>query len=182
MYEGADAVIEVPSSRFDIDAVYDPEPATPGRLVTRCGGFLDGIDEFDADFFNIAPREAAYTDPQRLLLETAWEAFEDAGLTPDRIAGSRTGVFVGQLTTNYWDIVRQTGNLDIYANLGTIRSVQSGRLSYTFDLRGPSLSVDTACSSSLVALHLACQSLRSGESSMAEHPYGGGPIIVVAEA
>ncbi|MFD9888719.1 beta-ketoacyl synthase N-terminal-like domain-containing protein [Amycolatopsis sp. NPDC059027] len=163
-----DAIEEIPASRFDVGAVYDPQPATPGKTVSRYGGFLDDIDRFDAAYFGISPREAAHLDPQqRLLLETAADALHDAGLTAERLAGGRAGVFVGQLTTNYWEHLSRRGILDIYANLGTARSSQSGRLSHAFDLRGPSVSVDTACSSGLVAVHLACQSLRSGESEVA---------------
>jgi phthiocerol/phenolphthiocerol synthesis type-I polyketide synthase C len=162
--DGRDAVTEVSPDRFNVAAVYDPRPATPGRIPTRAGGFLDRIDEFDAAFFGIAPREAAHMDPQqRLLLETGWEAVEDAGLLP----GPRTGVFIGQMTGNYWDLLSRARALDIYANIGTTRSALAGRLSYALDLRGPSVTVDTACSSSLVAVHLAVQSLRRGECEVA---------------
>ena len=166
---GRDAITEVPSSRFDIDAYYDPQPAVPGKIVTRWGGFLDRIDEFDAEFFGISPREAMRMDPQqRLLLETTWAALEDAGLTAEQLAGSATGVYVGQISGNYWERAIKSGILDIHTNAGAAaRSITSGRLSFAFDLRGPSLTVDTACSSSLLAVHLACQSLRSGECTLA---------------
>ena len=133
------------------------------------GGLLDNIDEFDAEFFGMSPREAQRTDPQaRLLLETAWEALEDAGLNPDHLAGSRTGVFVGQAVSNYWDLVRRGGQPDIHAVVGSeVRGTLPGRISFTFDLRGPSVSVDTGCSASLTAVHQACQSIRAGESEAA---------------
>ncbi|NLU68778.1 type I polyketide synthase [Streptomyces sp. HNM0574] len=178
--EGHDCITEVPPTRFDIDAYHDPRPGTPGKIVSRHGGFLDGIDAFDADFFGIAPREAGRMDPQqRLLLETAAVAVEDAGLTRARLAEGRTGVFVGSMGRNYWDTMSRRGVLDIYANAGTAPSVLSGRLSYAFDLHGPSLTVDTACSSSLTAVHLACQSLRSGESTTAL--VGGVNLVLVPE-
>ena len=161
---GTDAITEVPPSRFDINAVYHPDAGIAGRVRTRYGGFLADVDRFDAPFFGISPHEASRMDPQqRLLLETGWEAIEDAGLSPARLSEEPTGVFVGQLTTNYWDILCRAGVLDIYANVGTARSALSGRLSHAFDLRGPSVSIDSACSSSLVAVHLARRSLLSGD-------------------
>jgi acyl transferase domain-containing protein len=166
--EGRDAIVEVPGDRFDVDAYYSAQPATPGRISSRWGGFVEHIADFDAAFFGVSPREAAHLDPQqRLLLETAWEAIQDAGWVPDEQTSARTGVFVGQLSGNYWDLLREAGALDIYANVGTSRASQAARLCYAFDLRGPSVSVDSASSSSLVAVHLACQSLRSGESEVA---------------
>ncbi|MFF8960954.1 SDR family NAD(P)-dependent oxidoreductase [Streptomyces sp. NPDC014894] len=178
--EGHDSIVEVPPSRFDIDAYHDPCPGTPGKIVSRSGGFLDGVDEFDADFFGVAPREAQHMDPQqRLLLETTAAAVADAGFTRERLTAGSTGVFIGSLGRNYWDTMSRSGVLDIYANAGTAPSVLSGRLSYAFDLHGPSLTVDTACSSSLTAVHLACQSLRNGESNLAL--VGGVNLILVPE-
>ncbi|WP_328843087.1 SDR family NAD(P)-dependent oxidoreductase [Streptomyces sp. NBC_00258] len=165
---GRDMITEVPADRFDIDAFHAPGPVGPGMISTRSGGFVDGFDAFDAGFFGIAPKEAAHMDPQqRLLLETSHDALADAGIAADRLAGSSTGVFVGQLTADYWDTLSRDGTLDIYANTGTTRAVTSGRVSYAFDLRGPSLTLDTACSSALTAVHLACESLRGGESTLA---------------
>jgi acyl transferase domain-containing protein/acyl-CoA synthetase (AMP-forming)/AMP-acid ligase II/acyl carrier protein len=167
--DGVDAIREVPPARWNIDEYYDPNPATPGKMSTRWGGFLEGIDEFDAGFFAISPREAVRMDPQqRLLLETAWEALEDAGLPAERLAGSRTGVFVGICATEYG--VMQLGDpqlSDPYAGPGNALSMAANRLSYLLDLHGPSLAIDTACSSSLVAVHLACRSLRSGDCPIA---------------
>ncbi|EGO65796.1 type I polyketide synthase [Acetonema longum] len=132
------------------------------------GGFLEAIDEFDAPFFGISPREAVSMDPQqRLLLEVAWEALEDAGQVPERLAGQPVGVFVGVSGYEYGTLLNQFTTQDIYTATGNALSIVSNRISYLFNFQGPSLSVDTACSSSLVAVHLACQSLRNGESAMA---------------
>src|SRR5262249_40964745 len=107
---GVDATGDVPPDRFDIDAVYSPAPATPGKTASRRGAFLDRIDGFDAAFFDISEREAARMDPQqRLLLMTAWEALEDAGQPPERIAGSRTAVLVGMMNADYWDLQHRSG-------------------------------------------------------------------------
>lgn len=166
---GVDATAEVPADRWDVDAFYNPDPSVPGTAVTRRGGFLDQVDQFDFQFFGISPRESAQMDPQqRLLLEVAWEALEDAGQVPDALAGSRTGVFVG-ISTNDYGFLRlgQPQLVDAYTGTGNALSIAANRLSYTFDFHGPSLSVDTACSSSLVAVDLACRSLRDGECSMA---------------
>jgi acyl transferase domain-containing protein/acyl carrier protein len=167
--DGVDAVTEMPPGRFDLDALYHPTPRTPGRIVTREGGFLANVDRFDPDFFGISPREAHFIDPQqRLLLEVSWEAFEDAGIPRERFAGTRTGVFMGVWTNEYEDrMYGAHADIDVYVTTGGARSSASGRLSYVFDLQGPSLTVDTACSSSLVAVHLACESLRRGECSAA---------------
>jgi acyl transferase domain-containing protein len=168
---GTDAIAEIPADRWDARAHYDADPTTPGTLATRWGGFLDQVDRFDAHFFGISPREAVSMDPQqRLLLEVSWEALEHAGQTAARLAGSRTGVFVGASTNDYAHAQTKTASLDhldAYFATGNSHSVSSGRLSYLLGLHGPSLSVDTACSSSLVAIHLACQSLRNGECRQA---------------
>lgn len=167
--DGVDAITEVPRDRFDIDALYDPRPATPGKLVTRYGGFLEQIDQFDASFFGVAPREADHMDPQqRLLLEVAWEALEDAGLVLGKLQRSRTGVFIGMMSNDYEDLMNYDLNgLGYYTLNGGGRYGASGRLSYCLGLEGPSMTVDTACSSSMVAVHLACQSLRLGECVVA---------------
>ncbi len=167
---GTDAITEIPKERFDAEAYFDPDPEAPGKIATRWGGFVDGIDQFDPQLFGIAPREAISMDPQqRMLLETSWEALETAGYAPDNLDGSPTGVFVGICNSEYYHLLSDTdkSQIDTYASTGMAHSVASGRVSYVFGLQGPSLSVDTACSSSLVALHLAVQSLRSRECRMA---------------
>jgi len=169
LLDEVDAIADIPPQRFDVDAYYDPAPATPGKIITRRGGFLDRIDQFDAGFFGIAPREAIAMDPQqRLLLEVAWEALEDAGVPTHRLSGGRAGVFVGMWTSEYEErLYRTPTDIDLYRTTGAGRYSAAGRLSYQLDLRGPSLTVDTACSSALVAVHLACESLRRGESELA---------------
>ena len=167
--EGGDAVAEIPAGRWDVDAYFDPDRNKPGKMYVRRGAFLRRVDEFDPQFFGISPREAVKMDPQqRLLLEVCWEALENAGVAPDRLSGSPTGVFVGMCKIDYRQILARTEDAhcyDTYYISGTAYSIASGRLSYILGLQGPSITVDTACSSSLVALHLACQSLRDGEST-----------------
>ncbi|MGO8676238.1 MAG: type I polyketide synthase [Limisphaerales bacterium] len=167
--EGVDAVTEVPPDRWDVAAYYDPDADKPGKMNTRHGAFLSQVGEFDAEFFGVSPREAASMDPQhRLLLETAWETLENAAVSPARVAGSQTGVFVGFGNSDYWRLVYgDEARIDAYSALGNAYSVAAGRLSYFLGLHGPCVTVDTACSSSLVAVHLACQSLRAGECSLA---------------
>ncbi|MFJ3793112.1 type I polyketide synthase [Kitasatospora sp. NPDC090091] len=176
---GTDTIGEVPADRWDVDAFYDEEPRRPGRTSTRWGGFLDHIDRFDHDFFGISRREAVSMDPQqRLVLEVAWEALEDAGQAPHALAGSRTGVFLGICSTDYAGLLfREPEDITAHASTGIAHSIASGRLSYLLDLRGPSVSVDTACSSSLVAVHQACQNLRLGECDLA---IGGGVNAVLS--
>jgi acyl transferase domain-containing protein/aryl carrier-like protein len=170
LIEGRDAISQVPPERWDIDALYDADPDAPGKMSTRWGGFLGGVDQFDPEFFGISPREAIGMDPQqRLLLEVVWEALENAAQNPDGLAGSQTGVFVGLCNSDYYLMQFEGGRgiLDAYVATGNAHSVASGRISYILGLQGPSVSVDTGCSASLVAVHLACQSLRAGECRMA---------------
>ncbi|HWO65136.1 MAG TPA: type I polyketide synthase, partial [Umezawaea sp.] len=169
LHDGVDAISEVPRDRWNADDFYDTDPAAPGKMITRWGGFLDHVDHFDREFFGISPREANAIDPQqRVLLEVAWEALEDAGQTTAALAGSDTGVFVGISSYDY--ALLQASRLDAvdaYWGTGVALSIAANRISYLLDLRGPSLAVDTACSSSLVALHNACQSLWTGQSGLA---------------
>ena len=169
---GRTAIRNVPEDRWNPDRFYNPDPKKPGTTYVRTGGFLRGaIDEFDAAFFGISPREAVWMDPQqRLLLEVGWETFEDAGIAPDKLAGSSTGVFVGGFTLD--SLILQSSALNrtkltSHSPTGSSMTMLANRLSYCFDFRGPSMSVDTACSGSLVAFHLACQSLRQGECALA---------------
>lgn len=182
--DGVDAVTEMPSDRFDLDALFDADSAVPGKFYTRWGGFLDGIDAFDADFFGISPREARGIDPQqRLLLEVVWEALEDGGQVPDQLAGTNAGVFVGISTHDYLDVQVLPHNrhrIDAHINSGTAACITANRVSYLLDLHGPSFTVDTACSSSLTAVHLACHSLASGECELAIA--GGVGVILTPEA
>ncbi len=170
LVNGVDAIREVPPERWDADEFYDPDPDAPGKIVTRWGGFLDQIDEFDPEFFGISPREAAAMDPQqRMILEVSWEALERAGQAPDRLSGSQTGVFIGISTNDYYQLLSTVPReeIDVYLATGTTLSIASGRLAYLLGLQGPALSIDTACSSSLVAVHEAVQSLRNGECNLA---------------
>jgi acyl transferase domain-containing protein/acyl carrier protein len=165
----ADAVGDVSADRWDAAEWYDPDPAVPGRTISRWGGFLDDVAGFDAAFFRIAAAEAVRMDPQqRLLLETCWEAFEDAGELPARLRGSAAGVFIGISTSEYFGrLLADRNAITPHALTGNALAVAANRLSYVFDLRGPSVAVDTACSSSLVAVHLACRALRAGECDRA---------------
>ncbi len=176
--DGTDAIVEIPPERWDVDDWFAPEPA-PGRMYTRCGGFLRNVDRFDPLFFGISPREAVGMDPQqRLLLEVGWEALERAGEARDRTASARTGVFVGITTRDYAELIAAAGHpADAYAGTGNVLNVAAGRLSYALGLTGPSLAVDTACSSSLVTVHLAVQALRHGECDLA---LAGGVNLVLS--
>jgi len=169
---GRDAVIDVPPDRWNVRRFFDPDTNKPGKMYVKQGGFLrQRIDEFDALFFGIAPREAECIDPQqRLLLETSWEALEDAGIPFDSLAGSNTGVFIGAFTLDHK--LTQMGKMNrqfigTHTAIGSTMTILSNRISYVLDLRGPSMSLDTACSSSLVAVHLASQAIWRGECNLA---------------
>ncbi|MFE5031821.1 type I polyketide synthase [Streptomyces sp. NPDC056683] len=165
-----DGITPFPADRgWDLDALLGADRSGTSMSATAEGGFIDGADEFDAQFFRISPREALATDPQqRLLLEVSWEALEQAGIAPSSLVGTPTGVFAGAYQSGYTDIVDH-GNEELRGHLvtGGASSAISGRVAYTLGLEGPAVSVDTACSSSLVAMHLAAQALRSGECTLA---------------
>jgi myxalamid-type polyketide synthase MxaE and MxaD len=177
--EGIDAVGEVPEERFDVRACYAADPSVPGKMSTRWGGFLEQVDRFDAAFFGISPREAEQMDPQqRLALELAWEALEDAGLPPSALRGSSTGVYMGAMWSDYAGLVgRRLEAIDSHTTTGQDLSVISGRISYALGLQGPSLTVNTGCSASLVAVHLACQALLREECSQA---VAGGVSLILS--
>lgn len=167
--EGVDAIQEVPPERWNIDAIYDPDSSVPGKINTRWGGFIDDVDKFDAGYFGISPREAERMDPQqRILLEVAVEALEDAGLVVERLSGTSTGVYIGIMGNEYNQFQFSDLELiDAYAGTGNALSIAANRISYFLNLKGPSIAIDTACSSSLVAVHLACCSLWQGEACLA---------------
>jgi acyl transferase domain-containing protein len=170
LHDGVDAITEVPAERWDIDTLYDPNPKVPGKMSTRWGGFIEpGAAMFDANFFGISPREAERMDPQqRVALEVAWEALENAALAPDKLSGTQTGVFLGVSHSDYDRLIYQDhSRLSAFNGTGSYHCIAANRISFLLNLTGPSMAIDTACSSSLVAVHLACQSLRGGESSMA---------------
>ncbi|MDO0917729.1 SDR family NAD(P)-dependent oxidoreductase [Streptomyces sp. DT2A-34] len=173
---GEDVITEVPAGRWDTQGLHDPDPEATGKAYSLRGGYLSGIDRFDASFFGISPREAAAMDPQqRLLLQTAWETTERAGIVPDTLNGSSTGVYVGLYDSGYLASAA-LDQLDGHVGTGSASSVASGRIAYTLGLQGPAVTVDTACSSSLVALHLAARALAGGECDLA---LAGGATLLV---
>ncbi|WP_394838806.1 SDR family NAD(P)-dependent oxidoreductase [Pendulispora rubella] len=172
LLDGRDGIVDIPADRWDPRMYHDPSGKSPGRAYVHKAGLLEtDLHAFDAAFFGITPREAVSMDPQqRLLLETSWEAFEDAGVVPSSVAGSRTGVFVGGFMTDNLLVFSNPDNRELVSThtaTASTLTMLSNRLSYFYDVRGPSVSIDTACSSSLVALHYACQSLWSKESDRA---------------
>jgi len=183
LHDGRDAVSDVPRDRWDADEFFDPDPAAPGKVVTRRAGFVDDVSGFDAPFFGISAREATWMDPQhRLLLETAWRAVEHSGTAPTSLANTRTGVFVGLSTHDYLGMASDAltyPQIEAYMAIGTAAAAGAGRISYRLGLHGPAVTVDTACSSSLVAIHQACQALRLGECDFA---LAGGANVLLSPA
>lgn len=176
---GKDAITDIPQDRWDWRLYFNRNAEAPGAMYSIRGGYLDGIDGFDADFFGLAPREAIMLDPQqRLLLEVAWHALEDAAIRPDGLRHSRTGIFTGLSNFDYCRAVLQDDlRIDAYAGSGNSPSMAAGRLAYMLGVHGPTMNIDTSCSSSLVAVHLACQSLRVRECDLA---LAGGVNVILA--
>ncbi|GAB7141821.1 sulfolipid-1 biosynthesis phthioceranic/hydroxyphthioceranic acid synthase [Mycobacterium riyadhense] len=177
LLRGDDLVTEIPSHRWDADYYYDPEPGVPGRSVCKWGSFLENVGDFDPEFFGVTEKEATAIDPQhRLLMETAWEAMEHAGLTKDTIA-KQTGVFIGLNYGDYQFVQMASDAFDgPYGNPGTISCMASGRIAYALGLQGPASTIDTACSSGLFAIHQACRSLNDGESDLT---FAGGVNVML---
>ncbi len=178
--DGREGVCDVPVDRWNVERYYDPEPGVTGKSIVQRGGFIDGIDQFDPQFFGISPREAPYVDPQhRLLLETAWEAIEDAGLVLDFDRGTDLGVFVGISHNDYQGM--QSNPFDHFGisphtPTGSAHSIAANRISYCLNLRGPSVAMDTACSSALTALHMACEHIWTGRGDAA---LAGGVTVMI---
>ncbi len=171
----------VPAERFPAADYYDPDPNAPGAIISDRGAFINEVDQFDAAFFGVSPREARRLDPQhRLLLEVTWEALENAGLCLASIRDAIGGVFIGLMGNDYFSTVQDNPDeIDAYTSTGTHYSFAANRLSFHLDLKGPSMAIDTACSSSLVALHQACQSLRARECDVA---VAGGANLILTPA
>ncbi|MGB3585611.1 MAG: type I polyketide synthase, partial [Tunicatimonas sp.] len=169
--EGKNAITDVPADRWNLSKFYDPDSDKAGKIKSKKGGFVKNVDHFDPEFFNIFPAEAQRIDPQqRMLLEVSYQALEDAGMRLEDVSGQKVGVYTGLFMSDYWDIQaasEQRGDVSPHVAMGASRTGAANRVSYTFNLKGPSLTLDTACSSSLVGVHLACQSIWSGESQMA---------------
>ncbi|GHC74404.1 hypothetical protein GCM10007079_08650 [Nocardiopsis terrae] len=167
--DGDDLVTEVPAERWSVEDHYDPNPSAEGRSVSRWGGFVDGAETFDADFFAMTPREAELTDPQaRVFLQEAWRALEHAAQPPSALTGARCGVYAGVMLNDYGDLIERESEHALLPQVmqGNSNSLLSARIAYHLDLRGPAATIDTACSSSLVAVHMACQSLWLGEADL----------------
>jgi acyl transferase domain-containing protein/acyl carrier protein len=180
LIEGREGVCEVPPDRWNVERYYDAEPGVAGKSIVRRGGFIDSIDQFDPQFFGISPREAPYIDPQhRLLLETAWEAIEDAGLVLDFERGTDLGVFVGISHNDYQGIQSNAFDhfgISPHTPTGSAHSIAANRISYCLNLRGPSVAMDTACSSALTAVHMACEHIWTGRGDAA---LAGGVTVMI---
>jgi acyl transferase domain-containing protein/acyl carrier protein len=180
LVEAREAVTDVPPDRWNIEHYYDTEPGLPGKSIAKRAGFLDNIDQFDPQFFGISPREAPYVDPQhRLLLETAWEAIEDAGIILDFENGTDIGVYVG-ISHNEYQGIQSTAldhtGIGPHSPTGCAHSIAANRVSYCLNLQGPSVAMDTACSSALTAVHMACEHIRAGRGDTA---LAGGVTVII---
>src|SRR3954462_13609382 len=180
LVEGREGVVQVPPDRWNVERYYDAEPGVAGKSIALRGGFIDSIDQFDPQFFGISPREAPYVDPQhRLLLETAWEAIENAGVVLDFEKGSDIGVFVG-ISHNDYQGMQSTAfdhfGIAPHTATGSAHSIAANRISYCLNLRGPSMAMDTACSSALTAVHTACEHIWAGRGDAA---LAGGVTVMV---
>src|SRR5690349_12537632 len=180
LIEGKDAVTDAPADRWNVERYYDPEPGIVGKTFAKRGGFLEQIDQFDPQFFGISPREAPYVDPQhRLLLETSWEAIEDAGVVLDFEKGNNVAVFVG-ISHNDYQGIQSTAfdhfGIAPHTPTGSAHSIAANRISYCLNLRGPSVALDTACSSALTAVHMACEHIRAGRGDTA---LAGGVTVII---
>ncbi|HYJ03506.1 MAG TPA: SDR family NAD(P)-dependent oxidoreductase [Chthoniobacterales bacterium] len=180
LVEGREGVVEVPPDRWNVERYYDAEAGVAGKSIALRGGFIDAIDQFDPQFFGISPREAPYVDPQhRLLLETAWEAIEDAGLVLDFERGTDLGVFVGISHNDYQGIQSTSSDhssIGPHTPTGSAHSIAANRISYCLNLLGPSVAMDTACSSALTAVHAACEYIRTGRGDAA---LAGGVTVMI---
>lgn len=180
LVEGREGVVEVPPDRWNVERYYDPEPGLAGKSIVRRGGFIDGIDQFDPQFFGISPREAPYVDPQhRLLLETAWEAIEDAGMVLDFERGTDLAVFVGISHNDYQGLQSNAfdhSGIGPHTPTGSAHSIAANRISYCLNLHGPSVAMDTACSSALAAVHSACEHIWAGRGDTA---LAGGVTVMI---
>src|ERR1700704_3356224 len=180
LVEGREGVVQVPPDRWNVDRYYDAEPGVAGKSISVRGGFIDAIDQFDPQFFGISPREAPYVDPQhRLLLETSWEAIENAGLVLDLEKGSDIAVFVGISHNDYQGIQSTAGDhfgITPHTPTGSAHSIAANRISYCLNLRGPSVAMDTACSSALTAVHTACEHIWAGRGDVA---LAGGVTVMI---
>ncbi|XP_018556262.1 uncharacterized protein pks1 [Lates calcarifer] len=178
LLEGRSCVAEIPAERFDTTFWYDANDSKPGKTHTTKAALIEGFNEFDHKFFGITESEADFMDPQqKLLLQCTYRALEDAGMAMESISGSRTGVYIGLMNRDY-EMLRSNSPTTIthYSGTGTAMSMAANRISFTFNLTGPSFAIDSACSSSLVALHLACQAIKQGDCEMAL--FGGVNCII----
>jgi acyl carrier protein len=162
---GQDLITEIPKDRWDWRAL----DASQGRSISRWGGFMNEVDKFDSMFFKLSPREAQRMDPQqRLFLETVWKTVEDAGYRASDLYGTRTGLFVGVATNDYYDLTKDYGlEIESYSSMGVSHCILANRISYIMNWHGPSVPIDTACSSSLIAVHQALESIKNGDCDMA---------------